>query len=34
MSGKATRLSRLFNRGENVVIIAADHGEFDGPIPA
>ena len=33
MSGKATRLSRLFSGGENVVIIAADHGEFDGPIP-
>jgi DhnA family fructose-bisphosphate aldolase class Ia len=26
-------LSRLFNRTENVVIVAADHGEFDGPIP-
>jgi DhnA family fructose-bisphosphate aldolase class Ia len=33
MPGKATRLNRLFNRGQNVVIIAADHGEFDGPIP-
>ncbi len=27
------RLSRLFNRDENCVIIATDHGEFDGPIP-
>ena len=33
MPGKAKRLSRLFNRDENVVIVAADHGEFDGPIP-
>lgn len=33
MAGKETRLARLFNRGENAVIIAADHGEFDGPIP-
>ncbi len=33
MPGKETRLSRLFNRSENAVIIAADHGEFDGPIP-
>jgi len=33
MNGKAIRLSRLFNRDENVVIVAADHGEFDGPIP-
>ena len=33
MPGKAKRLSKLFNAGENTVIIAADHGEFDGPIP-
>lgn len=33
MAGKEIRLARLFNRNENVVIIAADHGEFDGPIP-
>jgi class I fructose-bisphosphate aldolase/fructose-bisphosphate aldolase/2-amino-3,7-dideoxy-D-threo-hept-6-ulosonate synthase len=33
VSGKAKRLSRLFNRTENAVIIAVDHGEFDGPIP-
>lgn len=32
MTGKEIRLKRLFSRG-NVVIIAADHGEFDGPIP-
>jgi DhnA family fructose-bisphosphate aldolase class Ia len=31
--GRAKRLSRHFNRGENAVIIAVDHGEFDGPIP-
>ncbi|MEA2062216.1 MAG: hypothetical protein U9P14_00835 [Gemmatimonadota bacterium] len=27
------RIERLFNRSERAVIIAADHGEFDGPIP-
>jgi DhnA family fructose-bisphosphate aldolase class Ia len=32
MSGKDIRFSRLFSRG-NAVIVAADHGEFDGPIP-
>jgi len=30
---KNVRLSRLFNGDENCVIIAADHGEFDGPLP-
>jgi len=33
MPGKTTRLMKLFNGNENAVIIAADHGEFDGPIP-
>jgi DhnA family fructose-bisphosphate aldolase class Ia len=33
MAGREARLSRLFNRDENAVIIAADHGFFDGPIP-
>jgi len=33
MTGREVRLARLFSRGENAVIIAADHGEFDGPIP-
>jgi DhnA family fructose-bisphosphate aldolase class Ia len=33
VTGREIRLSRLFNGGENAVIIAADHGEFDGPIP-
>ncbi len=33
MAGKEVRLSRLFNGDENAVIIAADHGFFDGPIP-
>jgi len=32
MPGREMRLARLFNRDENAVIIAADHGEFDGPI--
>ena len=27
------RFERLFNRNERAVIIAVDHGEFDGPIP-
>ena len=27
------RYDRLFNRSERAVIIAVDHGEFDGPIP-
>ena len=31
MTGKEIRLQRLFSRG-NAVIVAADHGEFDGPI--
>ena len=33
MTGREMRLSRLFNRGENAVIVAVDHGEFDGPLP-
>ena len=33
MAGRDQRLSRLFNRDENAVVIAADHGFFDGPIP-
>lgn len=33
MAGRETRLARLFNSNENAVIVAADHGEFDGPIP-
>lgn len=33
MTGKEMRLNRLFSRGENAVIIAVDHGEFDGPLP-
>lgn len=32
MSGRGIRLARLFSRGR-AVIVAADHGEFDGPIP-
>ncbi|MDD3726319.1 MAG: hypothetical protein PHI44_03905, partial [Candidatus Ratteibacteria bacterium] len=31
MNGKEIRMKRLFSRG-NVVVIACDHGEFDGPI--
>lgn len=33
MNGKALRLEKLFSKGENAVIVAMDHGMFDGPIP-
>jgi len=33
MNGKNLRLEKLFNNGQNAVIIAIDHGLFDGPIP-
>jgi class I fructose-bisphosphate aldolase/fructose-bisphosphate aldolase/2-amino-3,7-dideoxy-D-threo-hept-6-ulosonate synthase len=33
MSGIAIKLGRLFAGGKNAVVIAADHGEFEGPIP-
>jgi len=33
MDGKDLRLGKLFNKGENAVIVAIDHGMFDGPIP-
>ena len=33
MTGKEIRLNRLFSNGENAVVIAVDHGEFDGPLP-
>lgn len=33
MSGKQIKLDKLFNKGENAVIVAVDHGMFDGPIP-
>ena len=33
MSGKSLRLEKLFSKEENAVIVAIDHGEFDGPIP-
>jgi DhnA family fructose-bisphosphate aldolase class Ia len=32
MTGREIRLRRLFSQ-RNAVIVAADHGEFDGPIP-
>jgi len=32
MNGKDLRIEKLFN-GSNVVIVAIDHGLFDGPIP-
>ena len=33
MSGIDIKLGRLFSGGKNAVVIAADHGEFEGPIP-
>jgi DhnA family fructose-bisphosphate aldolase class Ia len=33
MSGKEIRLNKLFSQDGNAVIIAIDHGMFDGPIP-
>jgi DhnA family fructose-bisphosphate aldolase class Ia len=33
MSGKNLRLEKLFSEGKNAVIVAIDHGMFDGPIP-
>jgi class I fructose-bisphosphate aldolase len=33
MNGVELRKRKLFNKDENAVIIAVDHGEFDGPIP-
>ncbi len=33
MYGKEIRMNRLFGGGRNTVIIAIDHGMFDGPIP-
>ena len=33
MCGKSLRFEKLFSRNQNAVIIAVDHGMFDGPIP-
>ena len=33
MNGKDLKLEKLFNKGENAVVVAIDHGMFDGPIP-
>jgi DhnA family fructose-bisphosphate aldolase class Ia len=33
MNGRNLRFEKLFNKGENAVIIAIDHGLFDGPLP-
>src|SRR5690349_15824938 len=32
MTGKELRLDKLFTKGENAVVVAIDHGMFDGPI--
>ncbi len=33
MNGKQLKIEKLFSKGENAVIVAFDHGLFDGPIP-
>jgi len=33
LTGREIRLQRLFSKGSNAVVIALDHGEFDGPLP-
>jgi len=33
MNGKNLRIEKLFNKSNNAVIVAIDHGMFDGPIP-
>ena len=33
MNGKDLRVEKLFSKGKNAVIVAIDHGMFDGPIP-
>lgn len=33
MNGKKLRIKKLFNNSDNAVIVAIDHGMFDGPIP-
>lgn len=33
MNGKDIRLGRLFSGDGNAVVVAIDHGEFDGPLP-
>jgi DhnA family fructose-bisphosphate aldolase class Ia len=33
LTGREIRLGKLFPNGQNAVIVAVDHGEFDGPLP-
>ncbi len=33
MTGRDIRFQKLFSNGENAVVVAVDHGEFDGPLP-
>lgn len=33
MNGKELRIEKLFSKDKNAVIVAMDHGLFDGPIP-
>ena len=32
MNGEKLRLDKFFDKGKNAVVVAIDHGEFDGPI--
>ena len=33
MTGRDIKFERLFTNGENAVVVAIDHGMFDGPLP-
>ncbi|MHB9036192.1 MAG: class I fructose-bisphosphate aldolase [Armatimonadota bacterium] len=33
MTGRDIKFERLFTNGENAVVVAVDHGMFDGPLP-
>ncbi|MCC6445019.1 MAG: hypothetical protein IT210_16375 [Armatimonadetes bacterium] len=33
MTGRDIKFERLFTGGQNAVVVAADHGMFDGPLP-
>lgn len=33
LTGRDIRLNRLFTNGDNAVVVAIDHGMFDGPLP-
>ncbi len=33
MTGREIKINKLFSENKNAVVVAVDHGEFDGPIP-